>query len=164
MKIPILAVWLLCCLSAFAGSKKDDGLVVSFHLQGAQTDGPKMSVPQEVAGTKVFFRLSPEVTHKDIESFRPFPAEDGATYGVLFKLNNTGAKRLQNITNANQGKLMMARLNGRPLDVVTIDKPINDGLIVIWQGITTREIAAADKMMPRIGQTAKEWKKQKKKK
>lgn len=161
MKIPILAVWLLCCLSAFAGGKKDKGLVVSFHLQGAETDGPKMSVPQEVAGSKVFFRLSPEFSHKDIQSFRPFPADDGTTYGILFRLNPVSAKRLQSITNANRGSLLMARLNGRPIDVVTIDKTINDGLMVIWQGVTTREISAADKMMPRIGQTVKEWKKQK---
>lgn len=120
-----------------------------------------MSVPQDVAGSRVFFRLSPEFSHKDIESFRPFPAEDGTTYGVLFKLNPVGAKRLQGITNANRGSLLMARLNGRPIDVVTIDTTIGDGLMVIWQGVTTREIAAADKMMPRIGQTMKEWKKQK---
>lgn len=163
MKISILAVWLLCCFNLMAGSKKDDRLVVQFHLQGAESDGPKMSVPQEVAGTRVFFRLSPEISTKDIKSFRPFPADDGYSYGVMLKLNRTGAQRLSAISNANQGKLLMARVNGRPLDVIEIDRTVNDGAIVIWQGVTTREIAMADKLMPRIGQTAKEWKKQKKK-
>ncbi len=163
MKISILAVWLLCCFNLMAGGKKDERLVVQFNLQGAETDGPKMSVPQEVAGTRVWFRLSPEVSTRDIESFRPFPADDGYSYGVMLKLNRTGAQRLAAMTNANQGKLLMARVNGRPLDVVSIDQTINDGVLVIWQGITTREISMADQMMPRIGQSATEWKKQRKK-
>ncbi|MGJ8724336.1 MAG: hypothetical protein ACSHYB_07255 [Roseibacillus sp.] len=163
MKTSILAVWLLCCLSLMAGSKKDEKLVVQFNLQGAETDGPKMSVPQEVAGARVFFRLSPEISTHDIESFRPFPADDGYSYGVMLKLTRTGAQRLAATTNANQGKLLMARINGRPLDVVEIDRTVNDGLLVIWQGVTVKEISMADKMMPRIGQSVKEWKKQKKK-
>ena len=163
MKTPILAIWLLCCLSLMAGSKKDDRLVLQFNLQGAASDGPKMSVPQEVAGQQVYFRLSPEISTHDIESFRPFPADDGYSYGVLLKLNRTGAQRLAATTNANQGKLLMARLNGRAVDVVQINQTVSDGLLVIWQGVTAGEIAMADKMMPRIGQSAKEWKKQRKK-
>lgn len=158
-----MAIWLLCCLSLMAGSKKGDKLVVQFNLQGSASDGPKMAVPQEVAGTRIFFRLSPAISTTDIESFRPFPAADGSTYGVVFKLNRTGKQRLSAITNANQGKLLLARLNGRTCDVVEIDRPINDGLLVIWQDIRTQEIAALDVMMPRIGQSNQEWKKQKKK-
>lgn len=146
-----------------AGSKKDDRLVLQFNIQGSETDGPKMSVPQEVAGARVFFRLSPTISTHDIDSFRPFPADDGYSYGVLLKLNRTGAQRLAATTNANQGKLLMARVNGRALDVVKIDQTVNDGLLVIWQGITVGEVALADKMMPRIGQSMKEWKKQRKK-
>ena len=138
-------------------------MVLQFNLQGEVTDGPKMSVPQEVAGQQVYFRLSPEISTTDIESFRPFPSDDGYSYGVLLKLNRTGAQRLAAVTNANQGKLLMARINGRALDVVQIDRTVNDGLLVIWQGVTVGEIAMADKMMPRIGQSPKEWKKQRKK-
>ena len=164
MKTSIMAVWLLCCLSLMAGSKKEDRLVVQFNIQGTASDGPKMSVPQEVAGARVFFRLAPEISTRDIETFRPFPAEDGYSYGVVLKLNRTGAQRLAAVTNANQGKLLMARINGRALDVVEIDRTVNDGVLVIWQGVTLGEIAKADKMMPRIGQSPKEWKKQSKKK
>lgn len=163
MKRLIMAIWLLCCLSLIAGGKKEEELVVQFSIQGSETDGPKMSVPQEVAGTRVWFRISPEISTRDIRSFRPFPADDGYSYGVMLQLSDTGARRLAAVTNANQGKLLMARVNGRPLDVVEIDRTINDGILVIWQGITTREIGMADKMMPRIGQSAQEWKKQKKK-
>ncbi|MBK1833843.1 hypothetical protein [Roseibacillus ishigakijimensis] len=162
MRVSILAVWLFCCLSLMAGSKKDEKLVVQFNLQGSEVDGPKLSVPQEVVGTRVFFRISPEISTRDIESFRPFPASDGYSYGVMLKLNRAGAQRLAAVTNANRGKLLMARVNGRPLDVVEIDQTVQDGVLVIWQGVTTREIALADKMMPRIGQSVQEWKKQKK--
>lgn len=138
-------------------------MVVSFHLQGSQADGPKISAPQEVAGSQIFFRLSPEITHKDVDSFRPFPADDGVSFGLVFKLDATATRRLAAITNANQGSLLMARLNGRPIDVVEIDSTVQDGFIVIWQGVTTTEVAIADSMMPRTGQTVKEWKAEKKK-
>ena len=137
--------------------------MIQFNIQGSETDGPKMSVPQQVAGSKVYFRLSPEIATNDIESFRPFPSDDGVTYGVVFKLNRTGRQRLAATTNANPNKLLLARINGATRDVVSIDRSIEDGLLVIWSNVTTREIGLMDKMMPRIGQTAQEWKKQKKK-
>ena len=161
MKRSILAVLLLSCLNLLGGSKKDDRLVVQFSLQGAESDGQKISIPQQVAGQQVFFRHSLEIATKDIVSFRPFPAEDGYSYGIMLQLNTAGANRLAAVTSANKGRLFMARLNGRPLDVVTIDKTISDGILVIWQGVTTREIGLADKIIPRIGQSPQEWRKKK---
>ena len=163
MKSSIVVLWLLCCLQAMAGSKRDEQLVVQFNIQGSETDGKKISVPQQVAGETVYFRLTPDISTRDIDSFRPFPADDGYSYGVLLRLNRAGAQRLVNLTDANPGKLLLARINGRALDVVKIDKGIRDGQLVIWQGITTREIGLADQMMPRIGQTRQEWKREKKK-
>ncbi len=138
--------------------------MVQFNLQGAESDGPKISVEQHVAGQRLFFRLSPEIATTDIESFRPFPADDGYSYGIVLKLNATGTRRLAAVTNSNREQLFLARVNGRPLDVVKIDQTINDGILVIWQGVTTREIGMADQLMPRIGQSVTEWKKQKKNK
>lgn len=77
-------------------------------------------------------------------------------------MNRAGRQRLAATTTANTGKMLLARLNGRTLDVVKIDKPINDGQLVIWQGVTAREIALMDSKMPRIGESAEEWKKRKK--
>ena len=38
------------------------------------------------------------------------------------------------VTNANQGRWMIAQVNGRVVDGVLIDKQIGDGFIVIWKG------------------------------
>ncbi|MEM9079132.1 MAG: hypothetical protein AAGC74_00385 [Verrucomicrobiota bacterium] len=154
--------WLLCSGLLLAGGKKEQDIIVTFHLQGSSADGLKMSAPEMVAGGEVYFRRSPEVSTKDISSFRPFASNDGYSYGVVFLLNDIGRKRLTSVTNASRRKLMLSRLNGRPLDVVEIDRTIDDGVLVIWQGVSTQEIAALDRMMPRIGETVKEWKEKKK--
>ena len=162
MKRALLSVWFLSSLLLLAGGKKDERLVIQFNLEGDASDGPKMGVGQDVAGKQIVFRVSPEIATKDVESFRPFPSEDGITYGLLLKMNRAGRQRLAATTTANTGKMLLARLNGRTLDVVKIDKPINDGQLVIWQGVTAREIALMDSKMPRIGESAEEWKKRKK--
>lgn len=136
--------------------------MVTFHLQGEEGEGKKIAVPEMVAGRQVFFRLAPEISHNNVAAFRPFPAEDGYSYGIVLQMNDVGRQRLASVTNANKGALLLARLNGRPLDVLKIDQGINDGFIVIWQGVTAQEIAMADSMMPRIGESLKEWKQKKK--
>jgi hypothetical protein len=56
---------------------------------------------------------------------------------------------------ANQGKYLLARSNGRVVDGVVIDKPVDDGYIVIWKGFTVDELKLFDKSLPRIGAKAK---------
>jgi hypothetical protein len=46
---------------------------------------------------------------------------------------------------------MVARVNGRVVDGVVIDKQIEDGFIIIWKGVTLAEINLYDKAAPRIG-------------
>ena len=59
---------------------------------------------------------------------------------------------------ANQGKFLLVMVNGSVRDAVLIDKPVTDGLLVIWQRIGLAEVRAADGLMPRIGETPKDWK------
>ena len=96
---------------------------------------------------------------KDIIAFRSFPADDGQTYGLIFQLNKTAAGRLRSLSTAEQGKLLLAVVNGQVRDAVVIDKPVGDGLIVIWKWITLAEVKLADKHRPRIGEDPKAWKK-----
>ena len=40
-----------------------------------------------------------------------------------------------------------------------VDKPVTDGLIVIWKRISLDEVRKADLLIPRIGEDPKAWKK-----
>ena len=83
---------------------------------------------------------------------------------MVFQLNKTASNRLRNMSTAHQDKLLLAVVNGQVRDAVLIDKPINDGLIVIWKWVSRAEVKLADQHVPRIGEDLKTWKKRIKKK
>lgn len=139
-----------------AGGKAGEDPMVSFHIETDHAENPKMVFPIEVGGKTRYFRRLPEIGTRDIAAFRPFPGDDGAnTYGIVFQLKNGPSRRLASITNANQGRMLLAMTNGRPVDMVMIDQQVNDGFIVIWKGVTEAEIRLYDKAAPRIGEDAK---------
>ena len=43
------------------------------------------------------------------------------------------------------------RVLTRFVDAVIIDKPVTDGYLIIWKGVTLEEINLYDKVAPRIG-------------
>lgn len=158
------AALLIILITAFspaleASGKKKMKATVSFHIETDSNDNPKMIFPQMANGQTRHFRRIPEVSSKDIESFSPFPSEVGGDYGIVFKLKDHASKRFSAITNANQGKWLIAQLNGRVVDGVFIDQPINDGNIVIWKGATLADVAILDEDLPRIGAEGKKKKK-----
>jgi hypothetical protein len=144
--------------SAHASGKKDIPATASFHLETDATDNPRMIFQQAAGGKMRTFTRVPEVSTKDILSFAPFPADDGS-YGILFSLKDHAAKRLAAVTNMGQGRYLLAQLNGRVADGVLIDKPVEDGKLVIWKGGTLADIAILDESYPRIGQEGKKKKK-----
>jgi hypothetical protein len=148
--------WAFAMIPAIGGGKADGDPVVSFHVETDHAENPKMVFSLEIAGKMRHFRRLPEISTRDIAAFRPFPGDDDAeTYGIVFQLKDAGARRLTNITNANQGRMMLAMANGRAVDAVMIDKQVDDGFIVIWKGVTEAEIQMYDKAAPRIGEDPK---------
>ncbi len=140
---------------AEAGDKKGKNLNITFHLETDQNNNPRMIFQQNLAGKMRYFQRTAEISSKDIVSFSPFLADNGQDYGVVFKLRASAASRLENITTANQGKLLCSAVNGRVVDVVKIDKTVTDGFIVIWNGVTAAELKEYDKLAPRIGKEKK---------
>jgi hypothetical protein len=138
-----------------ASGKKDTKASVSFHMETEATDNPKMIFPQLANGHTRYFRRMPEFMTKDIVAFSPFPSEAGDDYGLVLKLKNNGINRLSAISNANQGRWMISQVNGRIVDGILIDKQVDDGILVIWKGITLADIAVLDKQLPRIGEEGK---------
>jgi hypothetical protein len=147
--------------TAFAGGKADNKVSASFHLETEASDNPKMMFPQQFGGQTHYFRRMPEISTKDIVSFNPFPATGGDGYDLVFKLKGNAATRLAAITNANQGRWLVAQINGRIVDGVLIDREIDDGLLVVWKGATLADIHLFDKEMPRFGEGTKKTKKAK---
>ena len=154
---------ILLAMPALAGGKKTPPASISFHMEGDAVEVPRFAREFNTLAGVRYFRKVPEISSKNIVSFSPFPADDKRTYGLVFKLDGQGTKRLLEATTMNQGKLLLALVNGQPLGVVRIDKPVNDGVIVVWSGVTNQEIKLYDKMAPRIGEDPEEWKKRLKK-
>ena len=154
----LLRLWLLLCLTlspSWAGDKMGKNMAVSFHLETDAATNPKMVFEQEIAGKKRFFSRTPDISTKDIVAFGPFLADNQVDFGMVLKLRPTAAARLESITSANQGKMLLATFNGRRIDAVIIDQTVKDGHLVIWNGITEAEVKECDKVAPRIGQQKK---------
>lgn len=137
--------------AALAGGNKGKKVNVSFHMETEGTDNPKMIVPHVIAGKQRFFRRIPEVSSKDFVAFTPFPAEDQASYGVVFQMKDVSRNRFAAVTTNNSGRWLICQAFGRVVDAVLIDKPVNDGAIVIWSGLSLEEVRELDKALPRIG-------------
>lgn len=151
----LLLAILLFALPAWGGDKKAKNMAVSFHMETEETGNPKMIFEQNVGGKKRFFQRTPDFSTKDIIAFSPFLADNQTDFGVVFQLRPSAASRLENITAANQGRMLLATCNGRVVDVVEIDKPVKDGFLVIWNGVQDAEIKEYDKLAPRIGKEKK---------
>ena len=150
-------ILLLLCLAlpAWGGDSKGKNMALSFHLETDNAANPKMAFPQDIAGKKLFFQRAADITTKDVVAMGPFLADNQVDYGVVLKLKKAAAGRLENLTTANQGRHLLAKFNGRVVDVVLIDQPVKDGYIVIWNGITDAEIKECDKHLPRIAKEQK---------
>jgi hypothetical protein len=140
--------------TAFASGKKENKASITFHMETEATDNPKMIFPQLANGQRRFFRRMPEISTKDIVSFNPFPSEAG-DYGIVVRLKSNAAARLSAVTNANQGKWMISQVNGHVVNGFFIDKQVDDGVLVIWQGVTLADITLLDEELPRAGDKKK---------
>jgi hypothetical protein len=155
MKTRLAALLLLLVFgiapALMASGKKENNFSVTFHMETVSTDNPKMIFPQTIGGKQRYFRRMPELISKDIAGFSPFPSKVGAGYGIAFQLKSHAKNRFAAITSTSQGNWLLAQVNGRVVDAVLIDRQIDDGMVVIWTGVTQEDIAMFDETLPRIG-------------
>lgn len=123
-------------------------------MEAAQTDNPKMIFQQNTGGKMRAFSRVPDISTDDIDSFAPFPSDDG-DYGLMFVLTKPAKRRIEATTRVATGRYIVAKLNGRIVDAVKIDQPVEDGRLVIWKGATLADIAVLEESYPRIGQKKK---------
>ncbi|MGB0328726.1 MAG: hypothetical protein ACPGJR_14475 [Akkermansiaceae bacterium] len=157
-RLPLfLLMTAVTALPAWGGAKRPEKNRLTFHIQGNQADGPKMVFPVPIGNRQVFFSKTPVTLNKEILTLKHFQTKD-STFGATFSFNKTGAQRIAAITTSEREKWLVAMLNGRPVDLVHIDKPVLDGKLVIWQGITLSEIIRFEYAMPITGETQEQWK------
>ncbi len=153
-----LLILLLAALPLYAGGKKIEENRITFHVQGVAAEVPKMAFPKIVKGRQYYFRRSPEASSLDVQAYRPFPAADG-TFGMTLQLNPVAGRRMAAITSQHIGKWMLCIVNGRAVDAVTINAPVRDNMLVIWQGLHLVEVQKMSLQVPLIGETNEDWKK-----
>lgn len=155
---------LLACvgLTLVSNSKRGSGapILLSFHLETTADEYPdfaqaiKMGNPAQ----QFYFSKMPLVTDHDIAWFYPFLADDGATYGVAFKLNRKGTDVLlqASTTPSNQGKLIAAnvqaisRKQGMIRTYIQIDRGSTDGVLVIWKGLSDEHLRIFTQRFPHV--------------
>ncbi len=144
--------FLACCVLCTGMSKKPK-FTISVHAEGSAEDNPRMVFPETLGGQRVIFKLLPEFSHVNISAFQPFPASDGNGNGVAFKLDFRGTNALEVATRTRQGQVLLAKVNGKSCDVLTIDRPVMDGIFTIWSGVPDTVVAELEKKYPHISQS-----------
>lgn len=136
-----------------AGSKAKS-FIVTFHLQGEEADSERFVTPVKLGSEhrQYFFRKMPSFTDRDMVWFYPFISQDGQSYGAAFRLNEVKTQELTAVTAANQGKLFGTRVVDAPLRAVMIDRPIQDGVVVVWDGLSQDHVKLIATQIPHVDQ------------
>ena len=145
----------LLCPDASAMSRRSK-MSISFHATGSDMESPrsifKIPLPGETRPT--IFRKVPEFSHEQIAAFHSFKADDGVTNGVTLKLDFRGANALELLTRTRQGDILLAIVNGMPVEVLQVDTPVRDGIITIWKGVPDSVVEELRKKYPPIDKLA----------
>jgi len=150
-----LPLYLLLSASAawsFGAGQQSARYLITMHLEGNETDTEKFVTPVKLGSEhrQYYFRKIPEFTDRDIQWFYPFTATDGVSYGAAFKFKDNASSRLKDLTLVNHGRLFAVRCSDAMLQAVRIDRPIDDGIVVIWQGLQQRHLQEFRKKFPHV--------------
>ncbi len=148
---PVL-LFLVVVVFCIAAGNKSRGKAISFHLEGEATSSSKFVMPVKLGseGRQYFFSKAPAFTSSDIEWFYPFTSEDGQSFGAAFRLNDRAALELKDMGRTSPGKLLGISVAGSGLQAVIIDRPVNDGIIVLWKGLTQAHLELFQKSFPHV--------------
>lgn len=132
------------------GMSKKQEYSITFHSQASDMELPKTTFPFQLEGRPVKMQIVPEFSQQNIAAFHPFPSENGNGNGIAIQLDFRGKAALEMVTRTKRGEFLLAMVNGQPVDYLSIDQPVLDGIITIWSGVPDTVIAAMDKKFPRI--------------
>ena len=138
---------LLPLLLGFSSKPK---YTITFHAEADEMDPRKTMFPMQLEGRSMMFKIIPEISQVNVAAFHPFDSTTGPDKGVALQLDFRGSGALEMVTRTRQGQILLAMVNGKPVDYVVIDQVITNGLITIWQGVSDETIKQMDKKLQRI--------------
>ncbi len=155
----IMAVF-VSSITVQANGKKRPPISITFHFEAHGLEGRKLSIPVQTALGKKYIERSPAISTNDIIAYHAFvsPHPDGA-YGVALQLNKAGALRLRQLSAARKGQYIVCNVNGKVVDMLLIDRVVDGRVITIWRNIDPQFLALVNPILPRIGESKKQWKK-----
>ena len=128
---------------------------LTFHTQTPPGESQSMVMEHLHRGKKMRLRQLPSFSLKDIETYQPFVAKNG-TYGAIFNLTDIAKRRLFHHTVENQGYYMVSIFNGDVSEAIKIDRPINDGKLLVWENLTPEDISQLDYSISRADDSPEE--------
>lgn len=160
MKSPFLSLsFAFIALLLMGSGKRESGSLVSMHIETSKDEYPKFAhaIKMGDPAEQFFFQTLPVLTDRDFVWFYPFIAED-KSYGTAFKLNKRGTDMLKSIslTPGYSGKLMavyvmpLGKKEPAVQSYLQIDRPISDGIIVIWKGLSEKHLTVFAKQWPHV--------------
>jgi len=163
-------LWLLLLallpLHSFGMAKKPKTeTTVRFFTEANAQDTDRFATPLMMHSPPHMAYISriPDLSERDVEAIYTFPAPDGS-FGCAFKLDEHGKIALNTLSVERRGTSLVAFVNARQIIDMKIDRIISDGVVVIQFGLNQQEVDALNQKFRTIGQSEKEWKKQKSKK
>lgn len=146
----LFAVPVLLSSCGFMTGQEKPKFTISFHTQGTDMDSPRSIFREMVPGQAypTVFKLVPEFSQSNIAAFKSFPAPSGNGNGALLRLDFRGTNALDLVTHTRTGEIMLTLVNGKPADYISIDRPVSDGTITVWEGLSDEVIAEMTKKYP----------------
>lgn len=150
MNIRRAALLLSALLPLLLGFSSKPKYTITFHAEADEMDPRKTMFPMQLEGRSMMFKIIPEISQVNVAAFHPFESTTGPDKGVALQLDFRGTGALEMVTRTRQGQILLAMVNGKPVDYVVIDQIITNGLITIWQGVSDETIKHMDKKLQRI--------------
>ena len=146
----VAGILLSASLVLTGGGRKSKTYLFTVHLEGSEDEAPKFASPAKLGSEsrQYFFKKIPDFTDDHVAWFYPFVSEDGKSFGAAFKLKDHKSQALKALTLQHTGKLLGIRVPGAPYAAVLIDKPIDDGIIVLWEGLAKEHLKQFEKKFP----------------
>lgn len=129
---------------------RENKMLITIHVQTDQLEHQSELMPVTIAGERMIFKKIPEFSQRSISAFDAFEADNNDGYGVVLQLDTKGRTALDLASRQYVGMTFLTMIQGLPIDLVEIDKPITDGRFTIWRGLSKETIDEMDKFYPRI--------------
>jgi hypothetical protein len=144
----LLPLLVILGLASIAGAKKSPQVIIRFYAEVAENNGDTFGTAIPLLDGSGSIRVSKiaTISEQDIVAFTPFQNADGSI-GAYFYLDEHGKLLLETLSMEQQGKVLLALVNGRHVADLLIDKHISDGIAVIPAGLSPQDLDLMRKKM-----------------